>query len=77
MQTAQLMTRGDCSCPLDDPLDLQFNFLTHLERRLDIGQDATVSLLGDWLSSYEPGPRTARMLKTLPRTSRDDIAAAA
>jgi len=44
---------------------------------IPVGQDATVSLLGDWLSIYEPGPRTARMLKTLPGTWRDDIAATA
>lgn len=32
------------------------DFLLHLEQRLSLTEDAAVSTLAEWLSSYEPGP---------------------
>lgn len=32
------------------------DFLRQLQQRLALTEDAAVSILADWLSSYEPGP---------------------
>ena len=37
--------------------DLPPDFLLHLQHELGTPEEATISLLGEWLASYEPAPR--------------------
>jgi hypothetical protein len=58
-------------------LDLPFDFLLHLQRKLGTERDVTVSLLGDWLESYEPSPRAIRIRDCpSPPAADDDLACA-
>jgi hypothetical protein len=62
----------------DGALDLSLDFVAYLERRLALGRIATLRLLGEWLSQYEPeGGRAARPLdswqgevEAVPESSR-------
>ena len=58
-------------------LDLPCDFLAYLQRELGLEQDATVSLLGEWLKSYERPPHTVRIRDGFsPLGPQDDLVGA-
>ncbi len=56
--------------PLDQEA-IQQDFLAHLEARLGLDDEAAaVSTLGDWLSSYQPGPAALARAMSCPWRQR-------
>lgn len=52
------------------------DFMRQLQQRLALTDDAAVSTLADWLSSYEPGPLAREKSSSLPGRSSDSRAVA-
>ena len=50
-RTAGIVDDEQCRC--EEPAE---DFLTHLQKRLSINEEAAVEALASWLLSYDPGP---------------------